>query len=179
MAQQLATLGGGCFWCLDAVYRGMRGVTSVVSGYAGGHVDNPSYEQVCGKRTGHAEVVQLTFDPTVVSYEDILRVFFTIHDPTTKDRQGNDVGPQYRSMIFVHSPAQEASARAVMTELERDRVWGAPLVTEVLPAPRFWPAEAEHQDYFARNPWSGYCQAVVAPKVIKFRKTFADRLRAA
>lgn len=177
MATETATLGGGCFWCLDAVYRGLRGVTRVVSGYAGGHVPNPTYEQVCGKKTGHAEVVQVEFDPAEISYADLLRVFFTIHDPTTKDRQGADVGPQYRSVIFHHSEDQRRTAEQVMAEVDQAGIWDAPLVTELLPAPEFWPAEPEHQDYFVRNPWSGYCQAVIAPKVLKFRKTFADRLK--
>lgn len=172
-----ATLGGGCFWCLDAVYRDLRGVSAVVSGYAGGHVPNPSYEQVCGKMTGHVEVVEIAFDPAEASYADLLRVFFTIHDPTTKDRQGADVGPQYRSAIFFHSPDQERIAREVMAEIDGAGLWGAPIVTELLPAPEFWPAEPEHQDYFNLNPWSGYCRAVIAPKVTKFRKSFADRLR--
>jgi peptide-methionine (S)-S-oxide reductase len=172
---EIATLGGGCFWCLDAVYRGMKGVSESLCGYAGGHVDNPSYEAVCGKKTGHAEVVRLRFDPQVISYADILRVFFTIHDPTTKDRQGADVGPQYRSVIFFHTPEQEAAARAAMAEAAG--MWPAPLVTEVLPAPRFWEAEPEHQDYFARTPWSGYCMAVVAPKVAKARTSFAHLLK--
>jgi len=179
MASETATLGGGCFWCLDAVYRDLNGVTQVVSGYAGGHVANPSYEQVCGKHTGHAEVVQVTFDPAVLSYADLLRVFFTIHDPTTKDRQGADVGPQYRSIILTHSPEQEQTARNVMEEIEQAAIWGAPLVTELAPATQFWPAEPEHQDYFNRNPWAGYCRAVIAPKVVKFRKAFADRLKRA
>jgi peptide-methionine (S)-S-oxide reductase len=172
---EIATLGGGCFWCLDAVYRGMKGVSESLCGYAGGHVDNPSYEAVCGKKTGHAEVVRLGFDPQVISYADILRVFFTIHDPTTKDRQGADVGPQYRSVIFFHTPEQESAARAAMAEAAG--LWPAPLVTDVLPAPRFWEAEPEHQDYFARTPWSGYCMAVVAPKVAKARKSFAHLLK--
>jgi peptide-methionine (S)-S-oxide reductase len=176
MAQ--ATLGGGCFWCLEAVYLGLRGVTRVVSGYAGGHVANPSYEQVCAKLTGHAEVVQVDFDPTEISYEDLLRVFFTIHDPTTPDRQGNDVGPQYRSIILTHDSEQEAAARAVIAEIEAAKIWPGKLVTQVQRLEKFWPAEPEHQDYFARNPWSGYCQAIVAPKVQKFRKNFADRLKA-
>lgn len=174
---ELATLGGGCFWCLDAVYRDLRGVSSVVSGYAGGHTANPTYEEVCGKRTGHAEVVQIAFDPAEIAYADLLRIFFTIHDPTTKDRQGNDVGPQYRSIILTHSPEQERIAREVMAEVEATKLWPAPLVTEVKPLDRFWPAEPEHQDYFARTPWSGYCQVVIAPKVAKFRRTFADRLK--
>ena len=176
---EIATLGGGCFWCLDAVYRDLRGVQSVVSGYAGGHVAKPSYEEVCGKKTGHAEVVQITFDPAEISYRDLLMVFFTIHDPTTKDRQGADIGPQYRSVIFFHSPEQEQAAREVMDKVAELGVWDAPLVTELAPAPEFWPAEDEHQDYFRLNPWSGYCRAVIAPKVGKFRKLFADRLRKA
>lgn len=177
--QEAATLGGGCFWCLEAVFKELRGVVSVMSGYAGGHVENPSYEEVCGKKTGHAEVVRVVFDPAELSYADLLRVFFTIHDPTTKDRQGNDVGPQYRSIILAHSDAQAATARAVMEEVERAGIWDGSLVTELVPEAPFWPAEPEHNDYFARNPWSGYCRVVVAPKVLKFRKTFADRLKPA
>jgi peptide-methionine (S)-S-oxide reductase len=178
MAEQVATLGGGCFWCLEAVYLGLRGVARVVSGYAGGHLANPSYEQVCGKRTGHAEVVQVTFDPAEISYEDLLRVFFTIHDPTTRDRQGHDVGPQYRSIILTHDDHQRAAA-AVIAEIAAAGIWPGPIVTEVKPLEMFWPAEAYHQNYFARNPFQGYCQAVVAPKVTKFRKSFADRLKTA
>lgn len=176
---ETATLGGGCFWCLDAVYRDLRGVQSVVSGYAGGHVANPTYEQVCGKQTGHAEVVQIIFDPAEISFRDLLFVFFTIHDPTTKDRQGADVGPQYRSAIFTHSPEQEQVAREVMAKVAEMKVWDDPIVTEVAPAAEFWPAEEEHQDYFRLNPWSGYCRVVIAPKVTKFRKLFAERLRKA
>ena len=174
---ETATLGGGCFWCLDAVYRGLKGVNQAVSGYAGGHVPNPTYEQVCGKTTGHAEVVRVEFDPSQIGFADILRVFFTIHDPTTKDRQGADVGPQYRSVIYYHSEEQKRTAEAVMAEIAAAGVWDGALVTELAPAPEFYPAEPEHQDYFARNPWSGYCRAVVAPKVQKFRKTFADRVK--
>ena len=177
MANELATLGGGCFWCLEAVYLGLRGVSAVMSGYSGGHVENPSYEEVCGKRTGHAEVVQVTFDPAVISYEDLLRIFFTIHDPTTQDRQGHDVGPQYRSIILTHDAAQKASAAKIIAEIAASGIWRDPLVTEVLPLVKFWPAEAEHHNYFARNPYTGYCQAVVAPKVLKFRKGFAERLK--
>ena len=173
---EFATLGGGCFWCLDAAYRDVAGVRQVVSGYAGGHVENPSYEQVCAKKTGHAEVVRVGFDPEVVSYADLLRMFFTLHDPTTKDRQGADVGPQYRSIILAESEAQMEVARQVMTEVQAAGIWGAPLVTELVPAAAFWPAEPEHQDYFRLNPWSGYCRAVIAPKVSKFRKSFAARL---
>lgn len=179
MAQQLATLGGGCFWCLEAVYLGLRGVSAVMSGYAGGHVDNPSYEEVCGKRTGHAEVVQITYDDAEVSFEDLLRVFFTIHDPTTKDRQGHDVGPQYRSIILTHTDAQRDAAEKMIAEINQASIWDGPAVTEIVPLEKFWPAEPEHHNYFARNPWSGYCRAVVAPKVMKFRKTFADRLKPA
>jgi len=177
MSEETATLGGGCFWCLEAVYKELRGVTSVTSGYAGGHVVNPSYRQVCSGTTGHAEVVQVRFDPAQVDYADVLRVFFTTHDPTTKDRQGNDVGPQYRSIILTHSDAQEATATAVMQEISAAKLWPAPLVTQIAPLGVFYPAEAEHHDYFARNPFSGYCQVVVAPKVAKFRKVFKDRLR--
>ncbi len=172
-----ATLGGGCFWCLEAVYLELNGVLAVKSGYAAGHVDNPTYEQVCTKTTGHAEVVQVTYDPAVLSYEDLLRVFFTIHDPTTRDRQGNDVGPQYRSIILTHDTAQAASAVKIMAEITAEDIWGAPLVTELEPLTVFWPAEAEHDDYFNRTPWSGYCRVVIAPKVAKFRKHYADRLK--
>lgn len=179
MTKQLATIGGGCFWCLEAVYLGLRGVSQVVSGYAGGQVANPTYEQVCGKRTGHAEVVQITFDPAAVGYEDLLRVFFTIHDPTTKDRQGNDVGPQYRSIILTHDDAQRAAAGKVTAEIEAAGLWPGRIVTEIVPLEVFWPAEDYHQNYFSRNPSQGYCQAVVAPKLAKFRKIFADRLKPA
>jgi len=177
MSEEIATLGGGCFWCLEAVYKDLRGVRSVMSGYAAGHVANPSYKQVCSGNTGHAEVVQIRFDPAEVSYEDLLRVFFTIHDPTTKDRQGNDVGPQYRSIILTHSDAQAATAKAVMKEIAGAKLWPAPLVTQIVPLTVFYPAEAEHDDYYAQNPWSGYCQVVIAPKVAKFRKAFKDRLK--
>ncbi len=179
MREEKATLGGGCFWCLEAVFKDLRGVASVMSGYAGGQVPNPSYKQVCTGRTGHAEVVQIGFDPDEISYADLLRVFFTIHDPTTKDRQGHDVGTQYRSIILTHSPEQAETARAVLAEIAAAKLWPAPLVTELVALETFYPAEAEHHDYFARNPWTGYCQAVVAPKVVKFRKTFADRLKRA
>jgi peptide-methionine (S)-S-oxide reductase len=171
------TLGGGCFWCLEAVFLGMKGITTATSGYAGGHVANPSYEEVCGKRTGHAEVVQVSYDPAIVSFPDLLRVFFAIHDPTTKDRQGADVGPQYRSIILTHDATQDAVAREVIAELTAARLWGDPIVTEIVTLTQFWPAEPEHHNYFARNPWSGYCQAVVAPRVVKFRKNFADLLK--
>jgi peptide-methionine (S)-S-oxide reductase len=175
--QETATLGGGCFWCLEAVFKDLRGVNSVMSGYAGGHVPNPTYKAVCGGRTGHAEVVQVNFDPGQLSYADLLRVFFTIHDPTTADRQGNDVGPQYRSIILTHSDAQRETAEAVVREITEAKIWPATLVTQIEPLTTFYAAEAEHHDYYARNPWTGYCQVVVAPKVTKFRKQFADRLK--
>lgn len=177
MAQ--ASLGGGCFWCLEAVYQGVRGVSSVKSGYAGGHLADPSYEQVCTGRTGHAEVVQITFDPAVVSYADLLRIFFTIHDPTTLNRQGNDVGPQYRSIILTHDEEQAATARAVVGEIEAAGLWPGKIVTAIEPLEHFWPAEPEHDDYFNRNPFSGYCRAVVAPKVQKFRKGFSHLMKEA
>ena len=173
-----ATLAGGCFWCLEAVYKELRGVGRVVSGYAGGHVENPTYRAVCEGTTGHAEVVQLTYDPREVSYRELLQVFFTIHDPTTLNRQGGDVGTQYRSAVFYHSPAQRETAEQVIAELTAAGVWDAPIVTEVVPLETFYPAEDYHQDYFARNPGQGYCRMVVAPKVAKFRKHFMDRLRA-
>ena len=175
--QEVATLGGGCFWCLEAVYDNLRGVTDVVSGYAGGKRANPSYEQVCSGATGHAEVVQVTFDPSVVSFREILEVFFTIHDPTTLNRQGADVGTQYRSVIFYHSEEQKRTAEELMRELREEGVWTQPIVTELTTAPTFYPAEQYHQEYFARNPGQGYCQAVVGPKVSKFRTKFAEMLK--
>ncbi len=176
-SSETITLGGGCFWCLEAVYDQMLGVTDVVSGYAGGHVVNPTYEAVCGGRTGHAEVVQVTFDATVTGLREILEVFFTIHDPTTLNRQGNDVGPQYRSAIFYHSPEQKALAEEIIRELNTANLWGRPIVTEVAPLTVFYPAEAYHQEYFARNPYQGYCRAIIAPKVAKFRQKYAHKLR--
>ena len=174
---EVATLAGGCFWCLEAVYDQLHGVTDVVSGYAGGHLKNPNYEQVCTGLTGHAEVVQITFDPAVVSFADLLHVFFTIHDPTTRDRQGADVGPQYRSAIFYHNDAQRAVAEQVIAEMKAEGVWDDPIVTEVTPLDTFYPAEAYHQEYFARNPRQGYCQFVIAPKVAKFRKKYLSQLK--
>lgn len=174
---ETAILGGGCFWCLEAVFKDLRGVQSVMSGYAAGHVKNPTYHQVCSATTGHAEVVRVVFDPAVLDFSDLLRVFFTIHDPTTKDRQGNDVGPQYRSIILTTSDAQMATAKAVMQEITDSGIWGGKLVTQLEPAPEFYEAEEEHHDYFERNPFAGYCRVVVAPKVIKFRKMFSDRLK--
>ena len=177
MTIETATLGGGCFWCLEAVYQELEGVRSVQSGYAGGHVDNPTYRQVCGKRTGHAEVVQIEYDAETVDFADVLRVFFTIHDPTTKDRQGADRGPQYRSIILTQDAEQAETARRIMAEIEEAGIWPDPLVTEVKPLDRFWPAEAEHDDYYRRNPNQPYCRVVVEPKVLKFRREFADRRR--
>lgn len=177
MADQMATLGGGCFWCLEAVFLELRGVRRVASGFSGGHIVDPSYEAVCTGRTGHAEVVQVTFDPAEIAYEDLLRVFFTIHDPTTRDRQGNDVGPQYRSVIFVHDAEQRAAATRILAEITAARLWPRPPVTEIVSFDTFYPAGPEHENYFVRNPWSGYCRAVIAPKVLKFRKQFTERLR--
>jgi peptide-methionine (S)-S-oxide reductase len=176
-ASETATLAGGCFWCLEAVYDDLKGVQSVESGYMGGALQNPDYESVCGGRTGHAEVVQITFDPKVVSFRELLDVFFVIHDPTTLNRQGNDVGTQYRSAVFYHSPEQKLVAEQAIAAVSKEGVWGAPIVTELTPAVRFWIAEDYHQEYFARNPGQGYCQFVVAPKVQKFRKHFLSKLK--
>jgi len=175
--REVATLGGGCFWCLEAVFDELRGVESVVSGYAGGAVPNPTYRQVCAGTTGHAEVVQVAFDPREVSFRELLEVFFTIHDPTTLNRQGADVGTQYRSAVFYHTPEQEATAREVIARLGAEGLWGAPVVTEVAPLGEFYPAEDYHQEYFARNSEQPYCRAVVAPKVAKLRKHFLERLK--
>lgn len=176
--RSVATLGGGCFWCLEAVYQQLEGVERVVSGYAGGHVENPTYEQVCGKKTGHAEVVQVTFDASRVSYRDVLEVFFSIHDPTTKDRQGNDVGPQYRSVIFCHDDEQRQVAESIIGELTAEHAFEAAIVTEVKPFERFYPAEQYHQDYYVQNSSQPYCAYVISPKIAKFRRKFAERLRA-
>ena len=175
--RQIATLGGGCFWCLEAVYEGLRGIESVESGYMGGTKPHPTYEEVCTGRTGHAEVVQLAFDPAIATFEEILEVFFVIHDPTTRDRQGNDVGSQYRSVIFYHTLEQKVQAERVIERLGRAGLWRGPIVTEIAPAGTFYRAEDDHQDYFARNPYQPYCQFVVAPKVAKFRKQFLERLK--
>jgi peptide-methionine (S)-S-oxide reductase len=174
---EVATLAGGCFWCLEAVYDELEGVLDVVSGYAGGQVPHPTYEAVCSGDTGHAEVVQVTFDPQRISYRDLLEVFFSIHDPTTLNRQGMDVGTQYRSAIYYHSPQQEQVARETIADLERRRLWDAPIVTEVTPLDTFYPAEEYHQEYFARNPYQGYCMMVIRPKVAKFRKQHLNRLK--
>jgi len=177
MRLEVATLAGGCFWCLEAVFNDLQGVESVVSGYSGGHVPHPTYEQVCDDTTGHAEVVQITFDPAVISYRDLLQVFFTVHDPTTLNRQGPDAGTQYRSAIFYHSPDQKATAEEVTRELTEAGVWSDPIVTEVRPFEVFYPAEDYHQRYFERNPNQPYCRMVVAPKVAKFRKQYLSRLK--
>ncbi len=177
MASETATLAGGCFWCLEAVFDEMKGVASVESGYMGGGTANPTYEQVCGGDTGHAEVIRIEFDPSVVSFREVLEVFFVIHDPTTLNRQGNDVGTQYRSAIFFHTPEQEAVARDVIAKLDAAKLWSDPIVTEVSPAVTYYPAEQYHQEYFVRNPRQSYCAFVVAPKVAKFRKYFVERLK--
>ena len=174
---ETATLGGGCFWCLEAVFERLGGVETVVSGYTGGRVPDPSYELVCSGLTGHAEVVQISFDPSVLPYRELLEIFFAFHDPTTLNQQGNDVGTQYRSAIYFHSPEQERTAREVIEQLRRDGAWDDPIVTEVTPLDRFYPAEKHHQQYFERNPTRMYCQAVVAPKVAKLRREYAGRLR--
>ncbi|MCS7069925.1 MAG: peptide-methionine (S)-S-oxide reductase MsrA [Anaerolinea sp.] len=175
MGQEITTLAGGCFWCLEAVYDQLKGITDVVSGYANGHVANPTYKQVCTGTTGHAEAVQITFDNSAITFRDLLDVFFTIHDPTTLNRQGNDIGPQYRSGIYYHTPEQKATAEQVIRELTQARLWPDPIVTEVLPLTCFYPAEDYHQEYFVRNPYQPYCLAVVAPKVAKARKQFFER----
>lgn len=177
MAIKTATLGGGCFWCLEAAFLRLKGVESVVSGYAGGSVPDPGYRQVCTGTTGHAEVVQVRFDDSVIGFATLLEVFFTIHDPTTLNRQGADVGSQYRSVIFYHDEPQREVAETQIAALEAAGIWGTPIVTEVLPLPQFYPAEAYHQDYYRQNPYQGYCQAVVAPKVAKLRQRHASLLR--
>jgi peptide-methionine (S)-S-oxide reductase len=178
MPHEIATLAGGCFWCLEAVFDQLKGVQSVESGYMGGPRPNPTYEQVCSGTTGHAEVVQVTFDPGVLSYRDLLGVFFTIHDPTTLNRQGNDVGTQYRSAIFFHSPEQEKAAREVIANLDKEKVWRDPIVTEIAPASKFYMAETYHQEYYQRVGGSNpYCNIVIEPKVAKFRKKFFDQLK--
>ena len=174
---EVATLAGGCFWCLEAVFDQLKGVLDVVSGYSGGSVNNPSYKQVCTGDTGHAEVVQVTFDPQVISYRELLEVLFTIHDPTTLNRQGADVGTQYRSAIYYHNPEQRATAEAVIQQLEGERIWERPIVTEITPLSVFYPAEDYHQEYFQRNPYQGYCSVVIAPKVAKFRKKYLADLK--
>jgi peptide-methionine (S)-S-oxide reductase len=174
---EVATLGAGCFWCVDTIFRELRGVTTVVSGYAGGTREYPSYEQVCTGATGHAEVVQITFDPTVISYRDLLDVFFTVHDPTTLNRQGADVGTQYRSVIFVHSPEQREIAEQAIADITVEKLWDDPIVTQVMDATEFYPAEDYHQDYYTNNPNQGYCRMVIAPKVAKFRSKYLAKLQ--
>ena len=178
MSEQTIVLGGGCFWCTEAVYVQVRGITDVESGYANGSVERPTYEQVCTGRTGHNEVVKLTYDTAQVSTRQILEIFFIVHDPTQLNRQGNDVGTQYRSGIYYTTDEQKAEAEAIVQELARDKVYGKPVVTEIQPLRSYWPAEAYHQDFFERNPTQGYCMAVAAPKVAKFRKTFTDLAKA-
>ena len=175
-ASEQVTLAGGCFWCLEAVYLELKGVKAVQSGYAGGTRPNPTYEQVCSGATGHAEAVRVTFDPEIVSYRDLLDVFFTIHDPTTLNRQGGDKGTQYRSAIFYESPEQESVAREAIAAFATSKVWDEPIVTEVAPLEQFWPAEEHHSNYFARNPHNPYCAIVIAPKVAKARKLFLEKL---
>jgi peptide-methionine (S)-S-oxide reductase len=174
---EVATLAGGCFWCLEAVFDELKGVESVESGYSGGHVPNPSYAQVCDDTTGHAEVVRVTYNPAVLSYHDLLKVFFTIHDPTTLNRQGNDVGTQYRSAIYYHSPEQKQTAEEVIQEISAAGLWDRPIVTEVTPFDQFYMAEDYHQEYFKNNPYQGYCRAIIAPKVSKFRQKFMEQLK--
>ena len=174
---QIATLAGGCFWCLEAVFDELNGVASVESGYSGGRGANPSYKDICSGMTGHAEVVQVTFDPSIVSYRDLLRVFFTVHDPTTLNRQGADVGTQYRSAIFYHDEEQKRVAQDVIREITAEKLWSNPIVTEVAKFEKFYMAEDYHQEYFANNPYQPYCMAVVAPKVLKFRKMYTERLK--
>ena len=174
---QVTTLGGGCFWCLEAVFEQLKGVERVVSGYSGGAVDNPTYQQVCSGMTGHAEVVQVSFDPQVICFEDLLRVFFAIHDPTTLNRQGADVGTQYRSAIFYHDPTQKAAAEQIIREIEAAHVWAGEIVTEIALFEKFYEAEDYHQEYFRNNSAQPYCQVIIAPKVAKFRKQFLDRLK--
>jgi peptide-methionine (S)-S-oxide reductase len=174
---ETATLGGGCFWCLEAALRQLAGVESVTSGYCGGTLDHPTYAEVCSGDSGHAEVVQVRFDPAVIDYRSLLTGYFAIHDPTTKDRQGHDIGSQYRSVIFTHSAAQAATAVELIDDFTAQRLWPAPIVTEVRPSPRFWPAEESHQDYLLRNPDAPYCIAVVAPKAAKLRQLFSSQLK--
>ncbi len=175
--REMATLAGGCFWCLEAIFSELRGVEKVVSGYSGGSVPNPSYREVCTGTTGHAETVQITFDPQIIAFRELLEVFFTIHDPTTLNRQGADVGTQYRSAIFYHTPEQGKIAQEVIAELEAAKIWDAPIVTEVTPLKAFYPAEDDHQEYFRRNPDQPYCWVVIEPKVAKFRKQFLAKLK--
>lgn len=174
---ETATLAAGCFWCVEAVFDDLQGVEDVVSGYSGGHTENPTYQQVCSETTGHAEVVQIKFDPEVLSYADLLRIYFTVHDPTQLNRQGNDIGTSYRSAIFYHSDEQKRTAENIIAEVTAEGIYDRPIVTEVTAFDKFWPAEDYHQEYFANNPTQPYCAAVVAPKVAKFRQKFLSRLK--
>lgn len=175
--REMITLGGGCFWCLEPVFRELGGVEDVVVGYAGGQLQSPTYEEVCSGTTGHAEVAQVTFDPRMISLREILEVFFSVHDPTTINRQGADVGPQYRSIILYHNQRQKLVANELIAELNDQAVWASPIVTQVEPLENFYPAESYHQGYFEKNPWAGYCQVVIRPKVNKFRSKYAERLK--
>ncbi len=175
MSEQ-ATLGGGCFWCIEAMFKELKGVSSVASGYAGGHTPSPTYEQIHSEDTGHAEVVQITFDPSVITYRELLEIFFTMHDPTTPNRQGHDVGPQYRSIILYHDENQKKVAQDVLQTFAQ-KLWDKPIVTEIKPLDKFWPAEEDEQDFYAKNPEVGYCQVIINPKLAKFRQKFADKLK--
>lgn len=175
--KEIATLGGGCFWCLEAVFQDIQGVETVISGYSGGNVANPTYEAVCSEITGHAEVIQITFNPKLISFKEILEIFFTIHDPTQLNRQGNDIGTQYRSVIFYHSEQQEEEAKKKILDLERDATWSDPIVTEVTAFTEFFPAEDYHQEYFKKNPNQPYCQLIILPKLIKLRKKYTTKLK--
>lgn len=177
IASEVATLAGGCFWCIEVIFDELRGVNHVVSGYMGGQTQNPTYRDVCSGMTGHAEVIQVHFDPSVISYREVVEVFLTIHDPTTLNRQGNDAGTQYRSAIFFHSAQQQRTAAEVIADFTRQKIWGRPIVTELTAAQTFYPAEDYHQDYYLNNPEQGYCQIVIAPKVAKFRKMYLAKLK--
>ncbi|CAG1005073.1 Peptide methionine sulfoxide reductase MsrA 2 [Methanosarcinales archaeon] len=177
MVQEIATIGGGCFWCLEAIFGELHGVEKVVSGYSGGDMPNPSYQEICTGTTGHAEVVQITFDPMIISFKELLEVFFIIHDPTTLNRQGADVGTQYRSVIFYHTKEQEKVARDMIAKIDLEKIWGAPIVTELTPFTVFYPAEKYHQEYFQRNSDQMYCRVVITPKLASFRKKFFDKLK--
>lgn len=176
-SSRLATFGSGCFWCTQAVFQRLAGVEKVISGYSGGHIDHPTYEQVCTGTTGHAESIQITYDPSKISYDQLLEVFWKMHDPTTKNRQGNDVGPQYRSVIFYHDEEQKRLAESYKSKLESEHIWNHPIVTEIVPYTKFWPAEDYHQNYYEKHPTQGYCSLVITPKIDKFRKIFKDRLK--
>jgi len=174
---KLATFGNGCFWCSEAIFQRLKGVEKVMPGYSGGHVDNPTYEQVCTSTTGHAESIQITYDPAQITYDELLEVFWKTHDPTTKNRQGNDIGPQYRSVIFYHDAEQKRLAESYKAKLDAEKIWDRPIVTEIVPFTKFWPAEDYHRNYYNNNPSKGYCNLVITPKVEKFKKIFKDRLK--